>query len=186
MRTKVQNKDKMRNISCQKNHENSVQVVGLNIPISRKIGREIAVFIKGKYVDRAITELEQAAEGKLAIPYKRHNTEIPHRKGKGIMSGRFPINTSVQIVKLLKNLKANAENKALSEDDIFIVHAACQHSSIAWHYGRHRRRKRKLAHFELVGIEKEREEVKKKVKKAEKTESKKTEVKNDTKSEGKK
>lgn len=147
----------MRKISYNGDLKNAVQVVGRNVPISRKIGREIAVFIKGKYVDRAIAELERVAKGELAVPYKRHNRDTPHRKGS-MMSGRFPLAASLQVIKLLKSLKANAENKALSEEDIFIVHAACQHAGIAWHYGRLRGRKRKLAHFELVGVEKERED----------------------------
>ena len=158
----------MRKVSYKGDMKNTAQVVGRNIPISRKIGREIAVFICGKYVDRAIVELQSAAEGKLAIPYKRYNCDTPHRRGK-IMSGRFPKSASSYIVNLLKSLKANAENKALSEDDILIVHAACQHAGIAWHYGRQRRRRRKLAHFELVGVEKEKDE---KVEKVEKTRSK--------------
>jgi len=33
--------------------------------------------------------------------------EVPHRKGN-IMAGRYPINTSKEFIKMLKQLKANA------------------------------------------------------------------------------
>ena len=149
----------MRNISYKGKMEDAVQVAGRNLPISRKIAREIAVFIKGKTVARAIRDLNQVAAGKLAVPYVRFNRDTPHRPGH-IMSGRFPVKASLEIVKLLESLKANAENKALDGDAIKIVHASCQHGTRAWHYGRRRRRRRKLAHFELVGVEAEEKEKK--------------------------
>jgi len=157
----------MRKISYSGKVEGSAQVVGRNLPISRKIGREIAVFIKGKTATRAIDELKRVADGDLAISYKRFNQDTPHRKGH-IMSGRFPKKASLEIAKLIESLKANAEQKALDVDAIKIVHASCQHGTLAWHYGRKRRRRRKLAHFELVGIEVEEEEEKKYGKKAKK------------------
>ena len=150
----------MRKISYAGEIEDAVQVAGRNLPISRKIGRELAVFIKGKTVDRAIAELKQVAAGEIAVPYKRFNHDTPHRKGN-MMSGRFPIKASLEIIKLIESLKANAEQKALDSDAIKIIHASCQHGTLAWHYGRKRRRRRKLAHFELVGVEVEEQEEKK-------------------------
>jgi len=147
----------MRKISYAGSMEDAVQVAGRNLPISRKLGREIAIFIKGKMADRAIGELNRVAKGELAIPYVRFNKDTPHRKGD-MMSGRFPKKSSLEIIKLIESLKANAENKALDSDSIKIIHASCQHSAKAWHYGRHRGRKRKLAHFELVGVEAEEKE----------------------------
>ena len=160
----------MRKISYAGNMEDAVQVAGRNLPISRKLGREIAIFIKGKMADRAIDELNRVAKGELAIPYVRFNRDTPHRKGN-MMSGRFPKKSSLEIIKLIESLKANAENKALDSDAIKIIHASCQHGTKAWHYGRHRGRKRKLAPFELVGVEAEEKEKrygKKKVAKVEK------------------
>ena len=119
------------------------KVLGRNIPISRKVSREISVFIKGKKVDRAINELNLVAAAKLAIPYKRYKKDIPHRRGH-MAAGRFPKQASLEIVKLLSGLKSNAENIGMNTDQLTIIHASAQHSSLAWHSGRHRRRRRKL------------------------------------------
>ena len=139
------------------------KVLARNIAISRKISREIAAFIKGKNVDRAINELNLVAEGKLAVPYKRYNKDVPHRKG--MAAGRFPRKASLEIVKILNSLRSNAETLGLNTDHLEIVHASAQHGSLTWHYGRHRRRRRKMCHFELIGMEKEPEVKKKKPKK---------------------
>jgi len=140
--------------------EDAIQVAGRNLPISRKIGREIAVFIKGKTADRVISDLAKVSAGEIAIPYKRFNHDTPHRRGH-MMSGRFPVKASLEVIKLIESLKANAEQKALDADAVKIIHASCQHGTLAWHYGRKRRRRRKLAHFELVGVEVEEAEEKK-------------------------
>ncbi len=41
--------------------------------------------------------------------------EIPHRKGKGMMSGRFPRKAAQNFIKLLKSLSANATYNGLEE-----------------------------------------------------------------------
>jgi len=139
--------------------KNFAQVVGTNLPISRKTGREVAVFIKGKMVDRAISDLKEVVKLVKPVPFKRYRHDVPHQHGS-LSVGRYPQKTAKIIIKLLESLKANAENKALDADNLMIVYAACQHAPKAWHYGRQRRRQRKLAHFELIGAETEAKEKK--------------------------
>lgn len=83
-----------------------VNVNGKNIPVSTKHSMAICKFIKGKEIQKAIEYLEKVVVGKKAIPMKG---EIPHRKGK-MMSGRFPKNASIEFVRLLKSVEANARN----------------------------------------------------------------------------
>jgi len=140
------------------------RIVGTSMPISTKTSIEIAAFIKGKQIDKAISYLQEVIEGKKAIPFKKHVKKIPHRKG--MRTGRYPKKASKYIVDLLLGLKSNAQNKGLDTSKMIIVHAAAQKGPIAFHSGR-QRLKRKNTHFEIVA--KEVKEIKtKKTKKVEK------------------
>jgi len=77
---------------------------GENFHASKKNCMYICSFIKNKSIDKAIEDLESVIKMKTPIPFKG---EIPHRKGKGIMSGRYPIKASGLFINLLKGLKGN-------------------------------------------------------------------------------
>ena len=88
-----------------------------NVPVSTLSSSAVCRFIKGKRIAKAVTELEDVSKLKRAIPMKGG---IPHRKGKGMMSGRYATKTVGQFILLLKNLQANAnvnglENPVISE-----------------------------------------------------------------------
>lgn len=87
-------------------------VKGLGIPISSKQAFAICRFIKYKEVGFAIKELEEILLHKKALPMKG---EIPHRRGKGMMSGRYPRNALNEFVKLLKSLNSNAIANEISD-----------------------------------------------------------------------
>lgn len=77
---------------------------GQAVRMSKKHAMYICSFIKNKSIDESIAYLEKVIKLKKVIPFKG---EIPHRKGKGIMSGRYPINASKQFINILKSLKGN-------------------------------------------------------------------------------
>ena len=77
---------------------------GQALHMSKKHAMYICSFIKNKSIDESIKELEQVIKLKKVIPFKG---EIPHRKGKGIMSGRYPVNASKLFINILKSLKGN-------------------------------------------------------------------------------
>ncbi len=77
---------------------------GLALHISKKHAVYICRFIKDKPIDKAISDLQAVLKYKKAVPFKG---EVPHRKGKGMMSGRYPINASILFINLLKSLKGN-------------------------------------------------------------------------------
>ena len=62
-----------------------------NLEISTKKSIEIANFIRKKNIEQAKKTLQRVIEMKQAVPYKRHNKDIPHRAG--MMAGRYPIKT---------------------------------------------------------------------------------------------
>lgn len=76
-----------------------------NVRISTKQSVAICRFIKNKKIQEAIDDLEKVVMLRKAIPMKG---EIPHRKGKGMMSGRFPKKAAENFIVLLKSLSANS------------------------------------------------------------------------------
>ena len=77
---------------------------GQSLNVSKKQCMYICRFIKNKPIVKAIEDLEKVIKYKIAVPFRG---EIPHRKGRGIMSGRYPIKASKLFIKLLKGLKGN-------------------------------------------------------------------------------
>lgn len=122
-------------------------VNGRNLQISTKYSSAICKFIKGKKIENAITDLEQVLTNKKSVPMKG---EIPHRKGKGMMSGRYPKKASEHFIKLLKSLQANATANEL--DNPVIVEAIANSGSRP--YGRFGRIRRKRTYVKIKAKEK--------------------------------
>ncbi len=95
--------------------KDSACVRGVNLPVSGKYSKDICKFIKGKTIQKAISELREVIDQKRAIPMKG---EMAHRKGK-MMSGKYPKNASEHFIKLLKTLSANSIVNGL-EDPVII------------------------------------------------------------------
>jgi len=94
---------------------------GSSLHISKKHAMYICSYIKGKRVDTAIADLNEVIKMKRVIPFKG---EIPHRKGKGMMSGRYPIKASGIFISLLKGLKGNIIVNGMEPDKAVIYHAS--------------------------------------------------------------
>jgi len=62
---------------------------------------------------------------KIAVPYYRFRSRVPHRKQlQGHDAGRFPQKAAGEILKILESVEANAEFKGLYADKLRIVHVA--------------------------------------------------------------
>lgn len=97
------------------------------VDISPKAAREICNFIKDKFLDQAKAYLEEVIVKKKAIPYKRHNKHVAHRKDlTGWPAGRYPVKAAKKVLEVLENAENNAEFKGLDVDRMKIVHAAAQ------------------------------------------------------------
>ncbi len=130
-------------------------VRGIGLPISTKTSTEICRFINKKTIDKAITDLEDVLKFKKAIPMRG---EIPHRKGKGMMSGRYATKATGHFVRMLKTLKANANVNGV--ENPVIVEAVANKASRP--YGRFGAVKRKRTHIKIKVIEKNKLKEKKK------------------------
>ncbi len=116
-------------------------VTGRSLHISTKHSIAICNFIKGKNIEKAIAELEDAEKMKFAIPMRG---EIPHKKG--IMSGRFPVKAIGEFIKLLKSLKSNAIANELELEKVFI---SCKSNIASRPYRRFGRKRFKRTHVEI-------------------------------------
>ena len=128
-----------------------------NLPLSTKQSVAICKFIKKKKISDAIRDLEEVIALKKPVAMKG---EIPHRKGKGMMSGRFPKNAAQRFIVLLKSLSANANMNELEEP--IIVEAIANIGSRP--YGRFGSIRRKRTHIQI----KAKDQKKKKKKEVEK------------------
>lgn len=94
-------------------------------PISPKHAIEIARFIRGKNLEEAEEYLEQVVALKKAIPFKRFNRNVAHKKGlEKWDAGRYPKKASMVYLRLLNNVKKNAEYNGLEAGKLEIIHAS--------------------------------------------------------------
>lgn len=115
--------------------------------MSRRHGSYICSFIKGKKIDVAIADLEKVIKLKVAIPFKG---EIPHRKGKGMMSGRYPVRAAGLMITVLKSLKGNSVVNGLDLDKTVITEASSNWASRPMKTGS---RRAKRTHIILIAKE---------------------------------
>jgi len=113
----------------------------LNLSISTKQSIAICNFIRNKNIEKAILELEDAAKMKIPIPMRG---EIPHKKG--IMSGRYPVKSIKEFIRLLKSLKSNAIANELELEKVKI---ACIANVAARPYRRFGRKRFKRTNVEI-------------------------------------
>ncbi len=117
-----------------KDELNSAKAMGYEMDISFKHAVEICRAIKGKRVDDAIKFLEEVIEMKRVVPFKKHKKKVAHKSLEKWYAGRYPVKASKNILKVLKNLKANAEYKGLEIDRLFITHAQAKKGRVLKRY----------------------------------------------------
>jgi ribosomal protein L22 len=139
----------------QKVKRDEATVYGTSLPISTKDSVAICKFIKRKSIPKALADLEEVEKLKKAIPM---TGEIPHRKGKGMMSGRYMTKPVGYFIRMIKGLMANANMNGM--DEPIIVEAVPNRASRP--YGRFGRVKRKRTHIFIKAVEKNKLKMKKK------------------------
>ncbi len=132
---------KKKVVEVSKIKKTEALVKGLNLSISTKQSIAICNFIRNKNIEKAILELEDAAKMKIAIPMRG---EIPHKKG--IMSGRYPVKSIKEFIRLLKSLKSNAIANELELEKVKI---ACMANVAARPYRRFGRKRFKRTNVEV-------------------------------------
>ena len=127
--------------------------------ISYKHAVEIARELRGMLVDEAKKYLEDVMAMKRAIPFKRYNKKVPHRRGLYKWhSGRYPVKAAKYFLKLLDNLENNAEYKGLDTSRLRIIHCIAlkgrkREKYIQRAYGRSSPYFNYLTHVEVIARE---------------------------------
>ena len=93
-------------------------VNGKDINMSTKHAIALCRFIKGKLVDKAVSELKEVIKKERAVPMKG---EIGHKKG--MSGGRYPVKASKAFVRLLNQLRSNSEVNGITIPRITIAKA---------------------------------------------------------------
>lgn len=143
--------------------EDKTNIATLNVkslPISPKMSVEICNVIRNKHLPKVRRMLQDVISMKRAIPVRRYGDNLGHKPGMG--AGRYPINASKVFLKLIRSVEANAENKGLNVNNLFIVHAKADRGETRWRNSRMGRVKMKNTNVELKVEEKTIEEKKKK------------------------
>ncbi len=135
--------------------EHMARALGMALPVSLKQSVEICRFIKNKKVADAKKMLQQVIEKKKAVPFKRYDFDLGHKRKIG--PGRYPEKASKEFIKLIELSEANAQFKGLNTSNLVIAHISAHNAGKAWHYGRQSRRKMKRTNIELFVEEKKQE-----------------------------
>ncbi|MEF8873219.1 MAG: 50S ribosomal protein L22 [Candidatus Thermoplasmatota archaeon] len=107
--------------------EITAKAYGREFQISPKESVEVCDMLRGKDVEKALNILDEVIEENKAVPYKKHNKKAAHQKGTG--SGGYPKKVCGKVRSLIEECRANAENKGLDPDGLFIKHLAAHKAS---------------------------------------------------------
>ncbi len=128
--------------------------------ISHKHAREVALAVRGMYLNKAREFLENVVRLKQPVAYRRYKIQVGHRSGlQGFPAGRFPVKTSKEFLRLLDNLEANAEYKGMDLDRLRLIHLSAYPGVKIKRFtprahGRNSPKINTLVHVEVVGMEK--------------------------------
>ena len=89
--------------------------------------------VRYKSVQEAIAILDSVKEGR-PILFRRHNKGMGSRHELGGKKGRYPIKCASIVRKAIINASANASNKGLEPEMMFIVHATANKTTINSRY----------------------------------------------------
>ena len=124
------------------------RAIGMALPISFKQSVEICRFIKNKNINNAKEMLQNVVEKKSAIPFKRYNWDLGHKKKIG--PGRYPQKASEEFIRLIENVEANAQFKGMNTSNLTIAHVSAHRAGKTWHFGRKSRRRMKRTNVEII------------------------------------
>lgn len=142
--------------------EHMARAAGMALPISLKYSVEICRFVKNKKVSLAKNMLQEVVDKKRAIPFRRYDFDLGHKKKIG--PGRYPEKASKEFIKLIESVEANAQFKGINTSNLIITHISAHNAGKSWHYGRKSRRRMKRTNVEIFVGEKKTEEHSKKQK----------------------
>ena len=97
---------------------------GTGLNVSPKAAREVCKAIKGMDLKKAKSYLERVIKMNQAVPFKRHDGKVGHRRGKGMSTGRYPVKTAAAILKVIESAGNNGEAIHIDIENWRILHIA--------------------------------------------------------------
>jgi len=145
----------MKGFSFPYNPEIHAAARGHELNVSPKAAREVCRALKGMELEKAKSYLEKVIEMTQAVPFRRHDGKVGHRKGKNMSSGRYPIKTANAILKVLESAANNGETNNIDIEKWRIVHIATSRGNtfearFPRARGRATPKKRESANIEIV------------------------------------
>ncbi len=111
--------------SAQIEGENTARAKANELPVSPKHSIEIARFIRKMNTVEAKAYLADVVELKKAIPFKRFNRNVAHKRGLSKWpAGRYPVKAAEAYIRLLESVEKNAEYIGLDTEKLRIDHVA--------------------------------------------------------------
>ncbi len=136
--------------------ENQVKASARDLRVSFKEMVELVRELRGKSLEDARRILEDVISLRRPVPFKRYKKGVGHRRQlQGWKAGRFPVKAAKLAMKLLKSAEANAEQKGLDTERLFIRHIAAQQGPklrrfFPRAFGRATPKVEQLVHLEVV------------------------------------
>ena len=97
---------------------------GTGLNISPKAAREVCKALKGMDLEKAKNYLGRVIKMDQAVPFKRHDGKVGHRRGKGMSTGRYPVKTAAAILKVIESAGNNGEAIHIDIENWRILHIA--------------------------------------------------------------
>lgn len=105
--------------------ENVARAKANELPVSPKHSIEIARFIRKMGTTEAKAYLADVVALKKAIPFKRFNRNVAHKRGlQKWAAGRYPVKAAEAYIRLLESVEKNAEYIGLDTEKLRIDHVA--------------------------------------------------------------
>jgi len=106
--------------------DNIAKAKANELNMSPKHSIEIATFIRHQRVNDAIAYLNEVIGLKKAIPFRRFNRNVAHKRGLpgNWDAGRYPVKASKAYIRVLESVKKNAEYIGLDADNLEIIHVS--------------------------------------------------------------
>jgi ribosomal protein uL22 len=117
-----------------KNAENIVLAQRYDIDASYKDLAAVCDAIRYMNAGAALDKLDRLIAMEMPIEYKKHNKHMGARHELGGRKGAYPIRAAKEVRLALINAIANANNKGLSGEDLYIVHATANKTRILRRY----------------------------------------------------
>ena len=117
-----------------KNAENIILAQRYDINASYKDLAAVCDAIRYMNAGAALDKLDRLIAMEMPIEYKRHNKHMGARHELGGRKGAYPVRAAKEVRLALINAIANADNKGLPGEDLYIVHAAANKTRILRRY----------------------------------------------------